>query len=116
MKVVVPKQVLQYVTEDDSCPFEDWFIGLQDLMGKAIVAARIEKMRQGLDTNEKNLGAGVLESKVDHGPGYRIYFRRDGRDVVILLIGGTKHRQSRDIKNAKKYWEDYLRSKYVKTF
>ena len=85
-------------------------------MGKAIVAARIEKIRQGLDTNEKALGHGIWESKVDHGPGYRIYFGREGRTVVILLMGGSKHRQDRDIKRAKVFWQDYLRRQNGKTF
>ena len=51
MKAVIPKRILQYVAEDESCPFEDWFIGLRDLMGKATVAARVEKMRRSIGKN-----------------------------------------------------------------
>ncbi len=84
--------------------------------GKAIVAARLEKMRLGLDTNEKSLGDSVWESKVDHGPGYRIYFGREGKDIVVLLIGGTKDRQDRDIEKAKEFWKGYLRRQDGKAF
>ena len=59
----------------------------------------------------KSVGGGVLERRLDFGPGYRLYFGRDGEAVIILLVGGTKSRQQRDIVTAQAFWEDYKRRK-----
>jgi putative addiction module killer protein len=59
----------------------------------------------------KGVGNGVLEYRVDFGPGYRIYFGKDGEHIVVLLIGGTKRRQQRDIETARAHWADYKRRK-----
>jgi putative addiction module killer protein len=68
-------------------------------------------MEQGNFSNAKGVGEGVLEYKIDFGPGYRVYFGRDGDTIVILLTGGTKKRQQRDIDAARAYWRDYKLSK-----
>lgn len=68
-------------------------------------------MRQGNLSNSKSIGRGVSEYRLDFGPGYRIYFGRDGDALIILLGGGTKARQHRDIENAKILWQEYRRSK-----
>ena len=62
-------------------------------------------------SNVKSVGEGVLEYRIDFGPGYRVYFGRDGEALVILLTGGTKKRQQRDIEAAIAYWQDYKRGK-----
>jgi putative addiction module killer protein len=59
----------------------------------------------------KSVGGGVLERRLDFGPGYRLYFGRDGEALIILLVGGTKSRQQRDIVTAQAFWEDYKRRK-----
>jgi putative addiction module killer protein len=59
----------------------------------------------------EGVGGGVYEQKIDFGPGYRVYFGEDGREVVILLCGGTKKHQSHDIEKAKEFWQDYKRRK-----
>ncbi len=69
------------------------------------------RMEQGNLSRVKSVGEGVLEYKIEFGPGYRVYFGRDGEQLVILLIGGTKKRQQRDIKDAAAYWRDYRQSK-----
>jgi putative addiction module killer protein len=66
---------------------------------------------KGNFSNAKGVGEGVLEYKIDFGPGYRVYFGRDGDTIVILLTGGTKKRQQRDIDAARAYWRDYKLSK-----
>ena len=69
----------------------------------------LDRMGRGLLSNVKGVGAGVLEHRIDSGPGYRIYFGRDGETLVVLLGGGTKRRQQRDIDTAKRHWRDYRR-------
>jgi len=68
-------------------------------------------MEQGNFSNVKGIGAGIYEYRIDFGPGYRIYFAKDGNLLVILLAGGTKKRQNADIAAAKEYWQDYKRRK-----
>jgi putative addiction module killer protein len=68
-------------------------------------------MEQGNLSNAKGVGAGVMEYRMDTGPGYRIYFGRDGQTVVILLAGGTKRRQQKNIEAAQARWADYRRRK-----
>ena len=68
-------------------------------------------MEQGNLSNVKSIGEGVLEYRIDFGPGYRVYFGRDGEVLVILLTGGTKKRQQRDIEAAKEYWRDYRQTR-----
>ena len=68
-------------------------------------------MEQGNFSNVKSVGEGVLEYRIDFGPGYRIYFGQDGQTLLILLAGGTKKRQQRDIDEAHAYWRDYKQSK-----
>jgi putative addiction module killer protein len=66
---------------------------------------------QGNFSNVKSVGEGVFECRIDFGPGYRVYLGQDGRTVVILLTGGTKKRQQRDVDAARNYWKDYKQSK-----
>src|SRR5258708_36960896 len=71
----------------------------------------IVRLGQGNLSNVKSVGEGVLEFRIDFGPGYRVYFGREGEALVILLTGGTKRRQQRDIDAAHAYWRDYKQSK-----
>jgi putative addiction module killer protein len=91
-------------------PFADWFADL-DSMTRAKVTTSIARIEQGNLSKVKSVGQGVLEYKIDFGPGYRVYFGRDGEVLVILLTGGTRKRQQRDIAAAALYWRDYKRSK-----
>ena len=99
-----------YVDAGGGAPFADWFAELE-LVASAKIARAIARMEQGNFSNAKGVGEGVLEYKIDFGPGYRVYFGRDGDTIVILLTGGTKKRQQRDIDTAKAYWRDYKLSK-----
>lgn len=100
--------VLYYVGENGHCPFEDWFAGL-DPAATAKVAGALVKLEAENDSNVKSVGESVLEYRIDWGPGYRIYFGRDGAALVILLTAGTKKRQQDDIRAAKVMWVDYKR-------
>lgn len=98
-----------YVAANGHQPFAEWFADL-DPVARAKVVRAIARMEQGNLANVKSVGEGVLEFKIDFGPGYRVYFARDG-ELLILLTGGTKKRQQRDIKAATAYWQDYKKGK-----
>ncbi len=95
-----------YVDELGRAPFEDWVRDL-DAQALAKVTIALSRLQRGNVSNVQGLGEGVLELKLDWGPGYRVYFGQDGKTIVILLCGGTKKRQSRDIAAAKIRWADY---------
>lgn len=99
--------VLHYLTVAGDCPFREWINSVRDKSVRATVAARINRVRAGTLGDWKSVGDGVFELRIDRGPGYRVYFGRDGRTVVILLTGGEKRSQESDIKRAKEYWRDY---------
>jgi putative addiction module killer protein len=108
---VLPYEVLElryYLAGDGKSPFEQWYSGLDTAAG-AKVAVALARLEQGNLSNVKPVGEGVLEYRIDWGPGYRVYFGRDGEVLVILLTGGTKKRQQRDIDTAKTMWDDYKR-------
>lgn len=103
-------EVLAYVEASGRCPFRRWFADLDPRATSKITIA-LTRLEQGNLSNVKSVGEGVFEYRVDFGPGYRIYFGRDGDTVVILLGGGTKRRQSQDIADAQERWTDYKRRK-----
>lgn len=97
-----------YLATDGHSPFEQWFSGLDAVAG-AKVSVALARLEQGNFSNVKTVGEGVLEYGINWGPGYRVYFGRDGEVLVVLLTGGTKKRQQRDIETAKTLWVDYKR-------
>ena len=103
-------EIRYYVRANGDEPFADWFADL-DAAARAKVTSAIARMGQGNFSNVKAVGEGVLEYRIDFGPGYRVYFGRDGNTLVILLTGGTKKRQQRDIETAHTYWQDYKQDK-----
>lgn len=82
--------------------FAEWIDGLRDTQGRARILARVERLAAGLLGDVKLIGEGVSELRIDCGPGYRVYFKKQGREIIILLAGGDKSTQSRDIKTALK--------------
>lgn len=91
---------------DGTNPFRQWFEEL-DEQAAAIVTVAIERLSEGNTSNVKSIGEGAGELKINRGPGYRVYFGWDGKLLVILLGGGTKRRQQRDIDAALRRWRDY---------
>lgn len=102
--------VREYLDEGGASPFADWFVGL-DAAAAAKIAVVLSRIGQGNLSNVKGVGEGVLEYRLDFGPGYRVYFGRDGDVLVILLAGGTKKRQQQDIEAAQARWATYKRRK-----
>ncbi len=80
--------------------FSKWIDSLRDIRGRARVQARIERLAVGHAGDVKPVGQGVSELRINYGPGYRVYFKKQGRIVVVLLAGGDKKTQTRDIKTA----------------
>ena len=82
--------------------FSNWLSSLRDLAGKARILVRIDRLRFGLAGDSKSVGGSVSELRIDQGPGYRVYYAWRGRELIILLAGGDKGTQARDILRAKK--------------
>ena len=102
--------VREYVDDGGRSPFGLWFVSLDERAAIKVTVA-LERIAQGRISAIKSVGEGVSEYKIDFGPGYRIYFGKDGERLVILVGGGTKKRQSKDIANAKAIWKDYKERK-----
>lgn len=81
--------------------FADWFVSLRDRKVQSKIAGRIARIEIGLMGDVKSVGGGVSEARIDFGPGYRLYFTRRGEQLIILLVGGDKSTQKRDIAKAK---------------
>ncbi|MBN1960115.1 MAG: type II toxin-antitoxin system RelE/ParE family toxin [Deltaproteobacteria bacterium] len=81
--------------------FADWIDELKDLRARARIQVRIERLKSGNPGDIKSVGDGVSELRINYGPGYRVYLKKYGAIIIILLAGGTKQTQSRDIKKAK---------------
>jgi len=107
-------EVREYLDEQGQGPFSRWFDGL-DAAAAAKVAAAVVRMGQGNLSNVEGVGGGVFEYKIDFGPGYRVYFGKDGETLIILVGGGTKKRQHGDIEVAKDRWQDYKRRQKATT-
>ena len=101
-------KVREYVDDRGRIPFRNWLAGL-DVATRARVQARILRFEAGNLGDHKDIGAGVWEARFDFGPGYRLYFGRIGREVVLLLLGGDKKLQTKDIKRAREFWSEYLK-------
>ena len=103
-------QIDDYLTADGSDPYWDWNQSL-DPMTRAKVHSRVFRLSQGNFQNCKPIAdahvKGVRELRIDLGPGYRVYFGRDGEKLVLLLTGGVKKSQRRDVVKALEYWKDY---------
>ncbi len=81
--------------------FAAWLGGLKDKQGRAKILARIDRLEEGNPGKTRSVGAGVVEMKIDFGPGYRVYYIQQGRVLILLLCGGDKSSQTNDIKRAK---------------
>ncbi|TCK19363.1 putative addiction module killer protein [Thiogranum longum] len=106
-------EVREYIDARGVCPVEKWFRRL-NAQAAARVTVALSKLEQGYSGDHKSVGAGVQELRINIGPGYRIYFGKDGEKIIILLGGGTKKKQQRDIHAAQERWKDYKRRKRLK--
>jgi putative addiction module killer protein len=102
----MPEYKVKEFIRGGSSPFADWFNDLESTAASKVTTA-LYRLQNGNFSGVRSVGAGVFEHKIDFGPGYRIYFGQDQTVLIILLAGGTKKTQSRDIEKARKYWEEY---------
>ena len=103
MKLVVH----EYVDDNGRIPFRNWLASL-DMITRARVQARVLRFEMGNLGDHKDVGQGVWEARLDFGPGYRVYFGKKRREMVLLLTGGDKSSQKKDIKRAQQFWNKYL--------
>jgi putative addiction module killer protein len=103
-------EVREYLEPNGDSPFAKWFAYLNP-EAAAKVATAVARLANANFSNVKGVSSGVFEYRIDFGPGFRIYFGKDGERLVILLGGGTKKRQQRDIEAALIHWQDYKRRK-----
>ncbi|MBI3298143.1 MAG: type II toxin-antitoxin system RelE/ParE family toxin [Elusimicrobia bacterium] len=102
-----PFELVIYRTPGGSSPVLDWLMSL-DRAAEKIVRARLNRVRRGLFGDAKSVGGGVWELRIDRGPGYRVYYGREGLRLVVLLGGGQKQGQAKDIKRAQGSWQEHL--------
>ena len=102
-------EVFRYVTESGREPVTEWLQSLKDKQAQAKIRVRLKRLEAGMFGDCEPVGDGVLELREHLGAGYRVYFGRHGKAVVILLCGGSKKTQPSDIKTARQYWADWKR-------
>lgn len=95
------------MTKEGKSPFSDWLEYRGDIRARAAIRARLNRIRLGNFGDCKPVGEGVFAFRVNFGPGYRVYFGQVGTEIVILLCGGDKSIQEKDIRKAQEYWVDY---------
>ena len=101
------KTVIVYIDENGNEPYTDWLRSLRDQKTQERIKVRIRRLESGLYGDCEPVGEGVSELRMFFGPGYRVYFGEDAENIVVLLSGGDKSSQKRDIKTAKEYWKEY---------
>ena len=102
-----PRQIENYITPQGKEPFAEWADSLKDKTDRARIRAHINRLEAGNFGDCTTIGGGLWELRLFFGPGYRVYFGRSGGILVILLCGGDKSSQKKDIERARRYWEDY---------
>jgi putative addiction module killer protein len=105
--ITAAQTIRSYVAANGRCPFEDWLGGLRDPAAKAAVLTRIDRLRFGNFGDFRSVGRGVFELRIHRGPGYRVYFGLAAGRVVLLLGGGDKSTQRRDIERCRRLWREY---------
>jgi putative addiction module killer protein len=104
-------KITYYTDEAGRKPFREWYLSLRDKTAMQKIAVRLGRLELGNFGVCKGIGGGVMELKIDYGPGYRVYYAIDGETVVLLLIGGDKKSQQRDIEAAQEFWKSHKERK-----
>jgi putative addiction module killer protein len=86
--------------------FKTWFAGLRDTRAQYRILTRIKRLAEGNPGDVQPAGDGISEMRINYGPGYRVYYKDTGREIIILLCGGDKSTQDRDVERAKELWQN----------
>ena len=100
-------EIRVYVTRDGKTPFVEWLGKLRDRSARTRIRIQLDRILLGNPGDRKSLGHGLYEMRIHYGPGYRVYYGKEGSHIVLLLCGGNKSTQRSDIRLANKYWQDY---------
>lgn len=105
------REIVMLETIDGKVPFEEWFNGIRDQKLQISVDARLTRIADGNFGDHKSLRGGVFELRVHKGPGLRVYYGLDGPRIVVLIGGGVKSTQGKDIRKAQELWKEYYNAK-----
>lgn len=108
MQIIMMNQIRFYVARNGKKPFVHWIESIKDVKARYRIKERLDRLRLGNFGDHKFVSEGVYELRLDFGSGYRIYFGKEGNKIILLLCGGNKASQRKDIKKAIVYWKDYL--------
>jgi putative addiction module killer protein len=108
-----PKQVIVYGDESGKEPFTESLYDLCDVIGRKRILARVARLEQGNYGDCEPIGEGLSELRMFFGPGYRVYFGEHGGNIIVLLCGGDKGTQDKDIQQAKAYWKEYRKHEKI---
>lgn len=100
-------ELREYLTKSGQSPFDNWLVGLSDSRARARIRTRLDRASLGNLGDYASVGGGVFELRIFYGPGYRVYYSLECENVMLLLLGGTKGTQRRNIKTAKAFLNDY---------
>lgn len=114
-KAVTPRAAIEYQDEEGVVPFRAWLLSLRDVRAKVKITKAITQMEAGNFSDHKSIAdsGGLYERRIDYGPGYRIYYIKEGDELIIIFAGSDKSDQQKAIDNAKRYLKDYKRRKKV---
>ena len=101
------KELHIYCTKAGKQPFANWMESLKDKITKAQVTNRLNRVAHGNYGDCQSVGGGIYELRIHYGAGYRVYFAEQDKTILLLLVGGSKKTQVKDIENAKKYWHEF---------
>jgi putative addiction module killer protein len=100
-------EIREYQTAEGKTPLTEWLGGLRDGPTRSRIVARLDRLKAGLLGDWKSVGNGLCELRIDHGPGYRVYYAQESKTLILLFCGGDKSTQAKDIETAHAYWKDY---------
>ncbi len=106
---MIINSINEYVDERGNSPYSQWLHGLKDPRTKARISMQVDRMALNLFGDARSIGDSLSELRIHFGPGYRVYFGKEERQIILLLCGGNKSSQVRDITLAKKYWDNHKR-------
>lgn len=106
------KELRTYRTKQGKEPFIDWLNSLKDRVGRANIYNRLNRVALGNYGDCEPVGQGVYELRIHYGPGYRVYFSEQRETIILLLLGGSKRTQAKDIKKAQQFWTHFRESNY----